>query len=118
MLTLLTLHGDKESTVQTDDTVRLEDGGQAVAQTGELTVSTLADVSSQTGTGKVQRVDEAQRGGSGSSTRGQVGSEELPRLSLAVDSAHEDALVLILEGKVQSLGWEVSQHVCPVASPE
>lgn len=42
-----TLYGDTETTVQTNKTIRFEDLGQAVAETGEFTGTTLASISGQ-----------------------------------------------------------------------
>jgi hypothetical protein len=41
------LDGHAETAVQTANAVRLEDLGQAVAETGEFTLSALADISCQ-----------------------------------------------------------------------
>ena len=43
-----TLYGYTETTVQTNNTIRFEDLGQAVAKTGEFTLTTLAGISGQT----------------------------------------------------------------------
>lgn len=61
--------GDGEATVQTDDTIRSQGLLVDVNQTVELTLTTALGrlgVVGQTGTGVVQRVDEQQRGGTGS----------------------------------------------------
>lgn len=113
-----TLDGDDESTVQTKSTVRFEDLDQTVAQSLEFTMTSLAGISSQTGTGKVKRVDEAQRSGTGSTTAGQVTTEVAPELLVLVDTAQEDLLVLVLEGKVQCLGGEVTNDIGKVTTPE
>lgn len=92
---------------RTNKTVTLESLGQAVTKTGEFTLTTLTDISSQTGTGKVQGVDEAQRSGTSSTTGGQVTCEITPELSVLVNTTQENLFVHILEGEVQSLSWEV-----------
>ena len=111
------LHGHAEAAVQAHDAVRLEVLHQTVAQTGELALASGADVGGQPGTREVQRVDEAERGGSGGAARRQVTQEVPPELSL-VDAAQEDLLVLVLEGEVERLGREVADDVGQVAAPE
>lgn len=112
-----TLHGHSESTVQTHNTVRLEDLGQTVTQTGELaSAASLTDVSTQSGTGKVQGVDETEGGGSSGTARRQVSGKVGPELTL-VNSAQEDLLVLVLEGEVEGLGGEVPDDVGHVTTP-
>lgn len=96
-------------------TVRLGDLHEAVAEALELATRALADVGRQAGTSEVQWVDEAEGGGTGGSTAGQVAGEELPELLLLVHSLDEQLLVGVLEGEVERLGWEVSDHVGQVA---
>lgn len=86
-----TLDGYTEAAVQAGDAVRLGDLAQAVAEAIELAGSAgLADISSQAGTGEVQGVDEAQGGGSGQTTGGQVADEVAPELCVLVHAAQED----------------------------
>ena len=59
------------------------------------------------GTREVEGVDDEERGGSGATTRSQIGGEELPELRLLIDSLHEDVLVRVLERKVEGLGGEI-----------
>lgn len=114
-----TLHGHVEATVQTDQTVRLDRLLQAVNETVELALlAGAANVRAQTGTGKVQRVDEAQRGGTGGTAGSEVTQEVTPELGVLVDAAQEDLFVHILEGEVERLGREVPDHVGEVTSPE
>ena len=113
------LHGHVEAQVQPLDAVRLEDLGEAVAQTRELALgAALADVGRQPGPGEVQRVHEAQGGGAGRAARRQVAGEVAPELRLLVHAPQEDLLVLVLEGKVEGLGGEVADDVGQVAPPE
>lgn len=112
-----TLDGYAETTVQTNQAIRLEDLAQTIAETLELTLATTTDISGQTGTGEIKRVDEAQGGGSSGTTGSQVTDEVTHELGVLVDTAQEDLLVLVLEGKVQSLGWEVTDDVGHVTTP-
>ena len=113
------LHRHVETLVQASQTIRLEDLNQAVSQTGELPPSTrLTDISGQTGTGKVEGVHEAQRGGSGGSTGCQVTGKVPPELFALVYAIQENLLVLVLESKVEGLSGEVSDDVGQVPSPE
>ena len=111
------LDGDEESTVQSDRSVGLDDLEDTVGESLEFTVSSLSDISSETSTGEVKRVDEAQGGGSGSSSGGEVSNEELPEFLLLINSIQEHLLVGVLEGEVQSLGGEVSDDVSEVSTP-
>lgn len=114
-----TLNGDAEATVQTKDTIRFDGLGETVTQTTELAFGgTFTDIGSQTGTGKVQGVDEAKRGCSGSTTRCQVGQKPPAKLGLLVNSTHEHLFVDIFESKVQSLGGEITDDIGQVSSPE
>ena len=113
------LHRHIEALVQASQTVRPEDLNQAVAQTIELSPSSsLSHISGQTGTGEVEGVHETQGGGSGGATGGQVTSKVPPKLGALVDAIKEDLLVLVLEGKVEGLGGEISDDIGKVTSPE
>ncbi len=114
-----TLDGYTESSVQSSKTVSLEDLGQAVAKTRELTLSTgFTDIGSQPGSGEVEWVDEAQGSGSGGATRGEITKEITSELGVLVDSSQEDLLVLVFEGEVQRLCGEVTDDVGEVTAPE
>jgi len=113
-----TLDGHAEALVETTHTISLEDLHKAVTEAVELTLaSTLADISSKSGTGKVKRVDEAEGGGTSGTAGGEVTGEELPELGLLVNTTKEDLLVLVLEGEVERLCGEVTDDVGEVASP-
>merc|ERR1719193_1387918 len=66
--------------------------------------------------GQVKGVHEEQGQGSSSTTGGDVGGELDSRRSVL--GGGEEGLNGVLEGKVQSLGGEVPQHVDKVSSPE
>merc|ERR1719411_2596602 len=109
--------GDGEASVETLDAVRLEGLCVDINQTIELTLSALAlGVIGQPGSGVVKGVDEHEREGSSSSSGENVGSE-LPG-SAGILGGGEGSLDSILEGKVKSLSWEVSEHISQVSSPE
>lgn len=114
-----TLHRHTESSVQAGQTVGLEDLAQAVSETGELALAiALADVGGQAGTREVQRVHEAQRGGSGGTARRQVTGEVAPELGVLVHATEEHLLVLVFEREVEGLGREVPDDVGEVTTPE
>ncbi|GMT19204.1 hypothetical protein PFISCL1PPCAC_10501, partial [Pristionchus fissidentatus] len=108
----------EESSVESDRSIGASDLDEAVNQSVEFAGSGLSDVSSQAGTGKIERVDEAERGCSGSSSGSKVSGEELPEVLLLVKTLEEDLLVSILEGEVQSLGGEVTDDIGEISSPE
>lgn len=113
------LHWDAEALVQTLDAVRLGDLHQTVSQAFELTLlSGFAHISGQTCSGEVEGVDEAERGGPGGTAGRQVAGKVSPELCALVYAVEENLLVLVLEGKVEGLGGEVSDDVGQVASPE
>lgn len=109
-----------ETTVETGDTVRGERLAVNVNETVELTLSsTLGSrlgVVGKTGTGVVERVDKEERRGTGGTTGSKVGRERLPVRSRLGDS--EKRLEEVLEGKVESLGGEVTDDVSSVTTPE
>lgn len=110
---------ERETTVKTGNTI----GGDGLAvdinETVELASSaTLAlGIVGKTGTGVVQRVDEEKGAGTSSTTGGDVTSEPLGvTVTLLLEVEH--GLEVILEGKVQSLGGEVTDDVGGVSAPE
>lgn len=113
-----TLHGHSEASVETTETVRLEDLADAVEQALVFTGVSLADVGGEAGTGEVERVHEAQGGRAGGTTGRQVTREVAPELRVLVYASEEHLLVLVLEGEVQRLGGEVPDHVGHVSTPE
>merc|ERR1719338_20775 len=108
---------DGEASVDALDTVRLQGLDVDIDQTVELTLSTLAlVVVGQPGPGKVKGVHKQKGQGSGKTTRGNVrGKLDGGR---GILGGGEQSLDGVLEGKVQSLGGEVPQHVSEVSSPE
>lgn len=114
-----TLHRHVEAQVKALEAVCLEDLGDAVSKTGELPLcGALADVGGQPRSGKVQRVDKAERCGSSCAARSQVTSKVAPELRSLIHATEEYLLVLVFEGEVQGLGGEVTDDVGQVASPE
>ena len=65
------------------------------------------------GSGVVKRVDEEERHGSSHATRQDVHGELLGLAGIL--GGGEGDLDGILEGKVKSLGWEVSEHIGQVS---
>lgn len=70
------------------------------------------------GSGEVKRVDEAQGSGTSSTTRGKITKEVASELSVLVYTTKENLLVLVLEGEVEGLSWEVTDDVGEVTTPE
>jgi hypothetical protein len=107
---------DKTS-VETTDTVGGEGLSVDIDETVvlSLTVSALVVVS-QSGSGKVQGVDDGEGHGTSKTTGGDVGGKLLPLWGIL--GGTESGLDGVLEGKVEGLSWEVSEHVGQVSSPE
>merc|ERR1719151_438686 len=101
--------GDGEASVQALDTVRLEGLHVHIDQTVELALTTLTlGIVSQPGPSVVKGVDEEQGHRSGGATTGNV-CGELKGLG---------RILGVLEGKVERLSREVTQHIGQVSSPE
>lgn len=101
-------------------TYRLQGFDVHINQAVELALATLLGrlvVVGQTGTGVVERVDEGQRGSAGQTTRGHVAAEPLEVAILVLLEAKE-VLEVVLEGKVQGLGGEVTDDVGKVSTPQ
>jgi len=109
--------GDTETLVKTFGTISGSNFLKAVNETVELTSFARADVSSESGTGKVERVDHTEGSGTSGTTGGTVTNEELYLLGLGIVGA-EDLFVDILEGEVKGLSGEISDDVGSVSSPE
>jgi len=108
---------DDESSVKTGDTVSSDGLLVAINQTVELSGTVLGfGIVGHSGSDKVQTVDEHERQRTSETTGGDVGGEFLDQTGIFW--AVEDFLDGIFEGKVQSLGWEVSDDVSQVSSPE
>jgi len=109
---------DTETLVETLNTVNSSDLVDTINETVELSFSTgLTDISSKSGSGEVEGIDEHQRGSTSSTTGGEVTKEELPEFGLGVVWA-ENLLVSVLEGEVKGLSGEISDDVSKVTSPE
>jgi len=112
-----TLNRNSESLVQGQRTSLPSRLGQTVNESSELSGTSGTDISGQTGSGKIKRVDDGQGGGTSETTTRQVGHEEWHELGLWV-VLWEKGLDGVLESKVESLGWEVSHDIGQVTSPE
>ena len=77
----------------------------------------LADVGGEAGTGEVKRVDEAKGNGGSGTTGGDVHGEGSTEVGLG-GVLGELLLDSVLEGKVASLGGEVTKYVHGVTTPE
>jgi len=108
---------DHEATVKTANTVRGKGLSVDIDETVVLSLATLGlVVVSQSSTGVVERVDDGEGHGTGKTTRRDVDGELLPLWGVLRAGKH--GLDGVLEGKVKSLGWEVSEDVGQVTSPE
>merc|ERR1719300_2360254 len=108
---------DAKTSVKSLDTIGLESLDIDINKTIELSFTSFAlGIISKPGSGVVQRVDKQQGKSSCKSSTGNVGSKLQSLRSIL--GGLEQALDLILEGKVQSLSWEVSQHIGKITSPE
>jgi hypothetical protein len=114
-----TNNGRDETSVETGNTVRGEGLSVDVDETVELSGSTLGGrlvVVGKTGSGVVERVDEEEGRGTGSSTGSNVSGEPLPVALVLLET--EQRLEVVLEGEVKSLGGEVSDDIGGVTSPQ
>jgi hypothetical protein len=105
-----------DAVVQTTNTAGGHSLLQAIEKTVELLLSS-SDIRSKTGTGVIERVDDAQRTGSSKTTSSHVNGEEFAELSVLV-GLREEGLDSILEGEVEGLGREVPDDVGQVSTPE
>merc|ERR1719427_1803506 len=109
--------GDGESSVESLDTVGLQGLGVDIDETVELPLTTLAlGVIGKPGPGVVQGVDEHQGECPSKPSTGDVGAKLHPLRGVL--GGLEENLDLILEGEVEGLGGEVSEHVSQISSPE
>lgn len=111
--------GDDETTVETSNTVRLEDLLVDIEHAVELALATSLGrlvVSSETGTDEVKGVDEEEGADTSDTTRSDVGSNEehVTVLLLNVEHAGDDGL----DGEVERLGGEVAHNIGKVTTPE
>ena len=131
--------GDRgtETTVQTKETVRGESLFVNIYQSVELTVSAslcIFGVVCETSTGVVQGVHEEQGGSTSSldslakndhsyqinityTAGGQVAYHPL-RVAIAIFLEREHGLVGIAESEIQGLGWEISDNVGCITTPQ
>jgi len=112
-----TSDGDTEAVIQTHETRgTLGSLDQTISQAVEG-LSTSTDVRSKSGTSIVQRIDDGQRTSTSKTTGSHVDQKEHTELSLGVVSG-EQSFDGILEGEVESLSGEITDHVGEVTSPE
>ena len=114
-----TNNGWAESTVETGNTIRGEGLLVDIGKTVELALTTLLGglgIVGKTGTGEIEGVDEEEGGGTGHSAGGKVAGHPLGVTLILLEGEH--ALVGVAESEVESLGWEVTDDVGSVSSPE
>jgi len=111
-------NGDGESLVEASNTVSFVDLSHAVTNTVELSLrSALSDISAESSSRKIKRIDKSHRRGTSGSTSCQHTSEKLPKVGFLVVSDKE-LLVFFFEGEIERLSWEVSDTISHVSSPE
>ena len=102
-------YGYSKSSVESHGSITLEYFDETVSQSVELSVASgLTDVDGEPGSGEVERVDNAERGGSGGTSGHDVSNEEFAWLGLLVVWV-QVCLEGVLEGEVQCLSWEVPE---------
>jgi len=112
-----TSDGHTETVVEThDSTGTLGSLHKAVTEAVEG-LGTRSDIRGKTGTGIVERVHNAERTGTGKTSRGHVGKEEHTELGLGAVLGKE-GLDGVLESEVKGLGREVTDDVGEVSTPE
>jgi len=112
--------GWTETTVETGNTIGSEGLLVDVDETVELTLTSDLGglvVVGKTSTGVIEGVDEEEGSGTSGTTGGQVTGHPLG-VSILVLLVAEHGLELVTESEVQSLGWEVTDDVGSVTSPE
>jgi hypothetical protein len=107
---------DSESSVEASSTIWSGGLLEAVNKSGVFSVGSWTNISGESGTGKIKRVDEAKRGSSGSTTGSAVTNEEFHSIGWLVGA--KILLVVIFAGEVKSLSREISDDVGHVSSPE
>merc|ERR1712053_4039 len=108
---------DDKASVETSNTIGSQSLLVNIDQTVVLSFTVFSfGIVSQSGSGKVQRVDNSQGQGTSKTTGGDVGGEFLPLWSGFWGG--KSGFDGVFEGKVQSLGREVSEDVGQVSSPE
>jgi len=108
--------GDTETVVEGQETALGDGLSEAIAEAFEITLAGT-DIGSEAGTGVIQGVDDGEGRGTGGTAGREIRAEELPELCLGIVSG-EQLLDLILEGKIEGLGWEITDNVGAVATPE
>jgi hypothetical protein len=115
--------GDDTGDGHTETVVETQKAGRALGGLHEAITKAVegllggADIGGKTGTGIIERVDNAQRTGTSKTTGSHVDGEVHAEVGLGVVLG-EQHLDGILEGEVESLGGEISDHVGEVTSPE
>tara|TARA_B110000285_G_scaffold95340_1_gene108749 strand:- start:103 stop:903 length:801 start_codon:yes stop_codon:yes gene_type:complete len=108
--------GDTETVVELTDSV-LGHLGEAIDKSSEFSLSSGTDISGESGSGEIEWINEAEGSGTSGSTGSAVTDEEHTWLFLWVIWV-EGLLVEIFASEVQSLGWEITDDVSKISSPE
>jgi len=109
--------GDSETVVKGRDSSASGSLGEAVDETSEFSFSSCTDISGKSSSSEIKWVDEAKGSCSSSTTGGTVTNEEFSWVGLWVVWT-KGLLVVILAGKVKGLGWEITDDVGEISSPE
>jgi hypothetical protein len=109
-------NGDTETVVKLTDSVSSH-FGEAINKTSEFSFSSGTDISSESSSCEIKWIDEAEGSGTSGSTGSAVTNEEHTWLSFWVIWV-EGLLVEIFASEVQGLGWEITDDVSKISSPE
>jgi len=107
---------DSETIIKLTDTV-FGHLGEAINKSSEFSISTRTDISGKSGSSEIEWINEAEGSGTSSSTGSAVTNEVHTWLFLWVIWV-KGLFVEILASEVQSLGWEITDDVSHVSSPE
>jgi hypothetical protein len=108
--------GNTETVVELTDSV-FGHLGEAINESSEFSLSSGTDISGESSSSEIKRIDEAKGSGTSGSTGSAVTDEEHTWLFLWVIWV-EGLLVEIFASEVQGLGWEISDDVSKISSPE
>ena len=112
-------YGNTKSSVKTIESVTLEYFFKTINKSSEFSLlsTSFTNISSESGSCEIKRIDEHKGCSSSSTTGSHVSHEEFEGFLLGVVWA-ENLLVSIFECKVHGLSGEVSNDVSHVSSPE
>jgi len=111
-----TNNGDTETVVKLTNTGS-SNFGEAINKTSEFSISSGTDISGESGSCEIEWIDKTEGSSTSSTTGCAVTNEEHTWLSFWVVWV-EGLLVEIFACEVQSLGWEITNNVSKITSPE